>query len=465
MRELTAKAHDLLSGSLLLPLSGLQRRFRPATRHASRALSEGLRFRQNAENWSQDEKRDSILTRLRFVVRRAARTTVYYQRLFKQTGFDPYADFGFEEFSQLPLLERDDINRGGRDLVSSDVAASMLRRDATGGSSGTPTEVWLGPEDRGWGASGIDYFMGRINVPPGTRTGYLWGHHLDPVDKKNLSERYRAFESNTSWFDCFRLSPETLEKYHQAFERRRPACIIAYANALGSLAEYVLERNHKPHYPTKCFVTGAEKLWPKHREAITEAFGRPVHERYGSRDVGAIGIQLDPAQTLDYAIDWANILLEPETNEEVSAILVTKLHADGMPMLRYKIGDLGRFSEDHRPANPTFVLPEVLGRTTDRIWLPSGNWVTGLQMPHMMKDYPIREFMFLQKPDYSIEISVVPKNGFSDDSRKQILSTVAANLPGLQVRIVEVESIPRTKANKLRPVVSEVQPTGVTTHE
>jgi hypothetical protein len=83
----------------------------------------------------------------------------------------------------------------------------------------------------------------------------------------------------------------------------------------------------------------------------------------------------------------------------------------------------------------------------------------------MMKDYPIREFMFLQKPDYSIEISVVPKNGFSDDSRKQILSTVAANLPGLQVRIVEVESIPRTKANKLRPVVSEVQPTGVTTHE
>jgi phenylacetate-coenzyme A ligase PaaK-like adenylate-forming protein len=77
-----------------------------------------------------------------------------------------------------------------------------------------------------------------------------------------------------------------------------------------------------------------------------------------------------------------------------------------------------------------------------------------------MKDYPVREFMFLQRPDYSIEIRVVPKNGFSDDSRKSILSKVAANLPGLEVSIVEVESIPRTKASKLRPVVSEVEPIG-----
>ncbi|MGI9067125.1 MAG: hypothetical protein ACR2HX_12075 [Pyrinomonadaceae bacterium] len=456
MRELTARAHDLLSGTVLLPLSGLQRRLRPTTRHASRALSEGLLFRQKAENWSQDEKRAWILKRLRFVVRRAARTTVYYQKLFQQTGFDPYTDFGFEEFSQLPLLEREDINRAGRDLVSSDLAADKLRRDATGGSSGTPTEVWLGPEDRGWGAGGIDYFMRRINVPPGIRTAYLWGHHLDPVANHNLRERYRAFEANVQWFDCFRLSPEILEEYHQAFERWRPACIVAYANALDSLAEHILERNYKAHYPTRCFVTGAEKLWPKQREAITEAFERPVHERYGSRDVGAIGLQLDPARTLDYAVDWANILLEPETDEEVSAILVTKLHADGMPMLRYKIGDVGRFAEGDRPGRPAFALQEVLGRMTDKIWLRSGNWISGLQMPHMMKDYPIREFMFLQKPDYSIEIRVVPKNGFDDESRKSILSTVGANLPGLEVRIVEVESIPRTKANKLCPVVSEV---------
>jgi phenylacetate-CoA ligase len=298
--------------------------------------------------------------------------------------------------------------------------------------------------------------MRQINVPPGTRTAFLWGHNLDPVASDSFRERYRAFESNTRWFDCFRLSPQTLESYHQAFERWRPACIVAYANPLASLAEHILERNHKPNYPTRCFVTGAEKLWPKQREAINKAFGRPVHERYGSRDVGAIALQLDPSRNLDFAVDWANTLLEPETNEEVSPILITKLHADGMPMLRYKIGDIGHFTGSVSSGHPTFVLQEVLGRTTDRIWLPSGSWISGIQLPHMMKDHPVREFMFLQRPDYSIEIKVVPKKGFGDDTRKGILATIAANLPGLEVKLMEVESIPRTKANKLRPVVSEV---------
>src|SRR6185295_19647117 len=97
-------------------------------------------------------------------------------------------------------------------------------------------------------------------------------------------DRLSAFVHNIRWFDCFRLSSKILESYHREFERWQPACIIAYASALGDLAEHVLRRGHKPSYPVCCFVTGAEKLLAGHREAIESAFGRPVHERYGSRD-------------------------------------------------------------------------------------------------------------------------------------------------------------------------------------
>ena len=69
----------------------------------------------------------------------------------------------------------------------------------------------------------------------------------------------------------------------------------------------------------------------------------------------------------------------------------------------------------------------------------------------------MREFMFLQRPDYSVELQVIPQNNFNEDARQSILETVAANLPGLSVSLALVESIPRTKANKLRPVVSEVK--------
>jgi len=451
--------HELLSRKLLLPLTRAQRMARASRRPAMSAFYEGMRFRQQSAAWDEGRRQAWMLERLRRVVRRADAGTVFYRELFQREGFDPQVDFSFDDFARLPVLERDDIRAAGRALISNDLPADALRKDSTGGSTGEPTHVWLGPEELGWRESALEYPMRRIGAPTGTPTGYLWGHHLDPVARGTWRERYHDFESNVRWFDCFRLSADVLARYHAEFARWRPHCIIAYASALAALAEFVLSENLKPDYPSGCFVTGAEKLLPAQREAIERAFARPVHERYGSRDVGIMGFQIDPRRTHDFEVDWQNVLVEPETADAESPILITKLHADGMPMLRYRVGDVGRFPSESRPGHPAFVLHEVLGREADRIWLPDGRWITGLQMPHMLKDYPVREFMFLQRPDYSVELQVIPQNNFGEDARRSILETVEANLPGLPVSLALVQSIPRTKANKLRPVVSEVKRT------
>ncbi|HKP12767.1 MAG TPA: hypothetical protein VJZ91_11670 [Blastocatellia bacterium] len=455
--SLTAKAHELLSRNLLLPLWHAQRNLRPSRRAVATAIRDGLRFRRAAASWGDDQKREWVLERLRFTARRAYRDTPHYREAFYRAGFDPFADFSFDDFARLPVLEREDLRAAGPRLISQTVPAELLKKDATGGSTGVPTEIYVGPEEMGWKESGGEYFMRCLGVPAGTRTAMLWGHHLDPTGRDSWRERYHAFETNSRWFDCLRLSPDTLERYHREFSRWRPACVVAYASAVGHLAEYVLERGYAAHYPARCFVTGAEKLLPDHREKIARAFGRPVHERYGGRDVGYIAFQLSPEATLDYTVDWANVLVEPEGDGAESSILVTKLHADGMPMLRYRVGDIARFPQSSRPGHPALVLHEVVGRDTDRIWLPDGRWITGLQIPHMMKDHPVREYMFTQRRDYSVEIKIVPKTEFDERSRRQIVATVQANLPGLKIATALVDEIPRTKANKWRPVVSEVE--------
>jgi hypothetical protein len=75
----------------------------------------------------------------------------------------------------------------------------------------------------------------------------------------------------------------------------------------------------------------------------------------------------------------------------------------------------------------------------------------------MMKDYPVKEFVFFQRADYSIEIRIVPKNGFAEEHRNSILKTVAANLPGVNISIEIVRHIERAAANKWRPVMSEIK--------
>ena len=456
MPNMLAKLHDAVSTRALLPLSRRQRLLRPRLRPIMLAYYDGMRFRRESSEWDFIKKRAWILERLRYTVRRAYRETDYYREMLDGAGFDPNDDFTFDDYSNLPTLEREHLLAAGEALLSRNMDRNHLLKDSTGGSTGRPTEVWLGPEERGWRVSAGEYFMQRFKVPAGTRTAYLWGHHLDPKGKDSLRERYYAFETNTRYFDCMRLSPGVLEEYHRQFELWRPACIVAYASALGHLAEYILERGLKPDYPTRCFVTGAEKLLPRHREAIEAAFPVAVHERYGSRDVGYIGFQMEPGRALAYEVDWANIFVEPETSDMESSILITKLHADGMPMIRYRIGDVGRFLSGSKPGRPAFFLNEVVGRDTDRIWLPGGQWIMGIQIPHMMKDYPVREYMFIQRSDYSVEIKIVPKVGFSDEDKRKILSTVERNLPGLPITAALVDEIPRTKANKWRPVVSEV---------
>ena len=449
--------HETLSRRILLPAGRLRRRVHPGRRHIEAAYARGMSERAALQKLGPEQRRDLVLNRLRTVVRDAADQIPYYQQRFDRIGFDPRADFTFDDFAKLPVLERDDVRRAGKDLISKQIPPELLQKDATGGSTGTPTEIWLGPEEIGWRESGLEYPMRRIGVPTGVSTAFLWGHNLDPISRDSLRDRFHDFETNRRWFDCFRLSPEVLEKYHRDFEAWRPACMLAYASAAGYLAEYVLERGYKPNYPTRCFVTGAEKLLAGHRDAITEAFKRPVHERYGSRDAGLMAFQYHPERTLDFETDWPNIFVEAETSDPLSSILITKLHADAMPMIRYRIGDLGRFPEGSQPGHPAFVLHEIAGRESARLWLPDGGWVASTELPHMLKDYPVREFMCVQHADYSVQLQIVPRNGFSEENKQRILDTMGVNLPGLELSIAIVEEIPRTKANKWQPVVSEVK--------
>src|SRR4051812_6743125 len=102
-------AHDLFSRFVGIPLADWQRACIPSERSRMLSKRRALQFRYQAESWPAAEKERWILERLRHVVRNAARETTYYGSLFRKIGFNYDADFGFEEFSKLPVLDKIDI--------------------------------------------------------------------------------------------------------------------------------------------------------------------------------------------------------------------------------------------------------------------------------------------------------------------------------------------------------------------
>lgn len=450
---------NFLTQNLFLPISHWRRKRRADKREVFRFYQQGLKLRRLAENWRHEKKQEWILQSLQYAIHRASQETVYYRDLLEKVGINSARDLSFDDFAKFPVLEREDIQKAGDDLITNAIPKGKLVKDSTGGSTGTPTQIWLGAEEIGWKESGIDFSLEKIGVPLGARKAYFWGHHLDPHAGESLKEQIKSFAANERYFDCFRLSPEVFEKYNREFEKYAPDCIIAYASALGQFAEYLREKNIKPkNYPKICFVTGAEKLYENHRQAIEEVFEKPVFERYGGRDFGGAAIQTNPSENLFYEIDWMWALVEPEDEtEENSAILVTKLHADAMPMIRYRVGDIAEFPAKSKSGHPSFWLNKIVGRDLDRIWLPDGKCVHAIEIPHLLKDFSLREFVLIQDEDYSIHLQIVPKNNFIAEDANKIERIITANLPNLPFELKKVKEISKTKANKWRPVISKVK--------
>ena len=452
--------HKFLTKHVVTPLSHLRRRHTSGMRSTYDNFITGLSFRRKTRDWGEERRSEWILEQLRTKLRAAAVDVPYYRTLFNKIGFDPNAEFSFDDFARLPVLQRDDIHNAGPELRSTSVSPDDVTADSTGGSTGIPTTIYVGPEERGWSESGMQFSFEKIGVDVGARKALLWGHHLDPQAPENLRDSIRSYLTNERVFDCFRMSEETMLAYHRQFQVFKPDCIVAYASALGHFAEFLTERKLTPvNYPNTCFVTGAEKLYPRFRTMIEDAFGtsRPVHERYGGRDFGLVAIQTNPASSLSFEVDWAWALLEPETDSEQSPLLVTKLHADAMPLIRYKVGDVCRLPSNSRPGHPSFFIEEVSGRELDRIWRKDGSWIAGEQFPHLLKSFPVREFMLIQDESYAVELQLVTKDGFNTEVENEISTIVGANLAGLPFRIRTVQTVERTMANKWRPVVSKVR--------
>lgn len=447
-----------MTKGLVIPLSNLNRRLRAPMRATFAAYRDGLQQRRESFDWSEDRRRLAVLHLLRRTLRDAARNTAYYQKLFKDHGFDAESDFTFADFARLPILEREDIHEHGAQMLSSAVPKDSMQKDSTGGSTGAPTEIYLGAIENGWRESGVEFQLELCGVRRGEKMAYFWGHHLDPQANDNLRERLRSAAFNVRWFDSFRLSDEVFGEYHANFGKFAPDAIVAYASAVGQFAEYLANQNSAPFYPRKCVVTGAEKLSAEHRAICEKVFKKPVHERYGGRDVGGLGIQINPQKNLHYWIDWNYALVEPEVeNVEYSPILVTKLRADAMPMIRYRVGDLGRFAPNARRGEPAFELLEVVGRELDRILLRDGRQIHGAEIPHLFKDFAVREYRLHQNADFSIDVEIAPRQGFDNAQMNAVNDILHKIFEGLDVRFSQVEAVQRTKANKLRVVSSDAK--------
>jgi len=448
-------AYQKVVGETVLPFyEGVLRgrgtfRYRAVADRAQWRSAEELR----AEQW---EKLGKLLDH-------AYSTTEYYRAAFDQAGLAPGDVRGPEDLIRLPVLEKATVRAERPQLISSAFPAGSLVRSATGGSTGEPMQFFYNRDSyerrcaiamrgdgwAGWELCGPEF--------------YIWGAAVLP--QKGLARlKGKLYNAGLRRIvaSSFELSETRAEEYVRQYNAQKPYVVVGYANALYEFAQYVRRAGARLHRP-RGVISSAEKLFGYQRELIEQVFGAPVFDRYGCREVMLIGAECDRHEGLHVSID--NLYVEivrdgrPCAPGESGDILLTDLHNYGMPLIRYRVGDVGSWKGLACSCGRGLPLLNVVeGRVLDVIRTPAGKTVPGEFFPHLLKDFhSVRTYQIIQERADELLIRICLDGPFPAEDRELLEQTIARMVgPEMRLRWDVGEDVVIERRAKFRPVLSRL---------
>jgi phenylacetate-CoA ligase len=265
------------------------------------------------------------------------------------------------------------------------------------------------------------------------------------------------------------LSDAKLDAHIDRINAIRPAQVVGQAGAVLRVARRA-EATGRRIVPPQAVMVSAEPCFPDMRAAIRRAFQAPVIDRYGSSEIGGIACQCRAEGGLHVATPAVRVeILDSEGRVcapgELGEIVVTRLSSAAMPLIRYRIGDLGVLEPPGagcRCGRPFPVLREVAGRTLDAFVRSDGSLIHGFYVRRFYHGLTwLERFQVVQVSPRRIEVRLVDRERRPDpqQSRASDLAAITAHLrravaAECDVVFHFVDDIPPEPSGKYRATLS-----------
>ena len=421
-------------------------------------FEEALARYRERDRWSLAEWQAYEGTQLRALLPRAAAEVAYYRNTWGERERRS-AEAG--RLEDLPLLPKDPIRADPEAFLLDSLKGRRLLRFHTSGSTGTPIQsLWTTAELRTSMALREARSAGWAGVSFGRPRATFSGRMVEPdPESAGPFYRYNAAERQV-YLSPFHLKPDTAARYVEALRKHRVEWLTGYAVSYFLLAKMILEQGlHAP--PLAAVVTTSEKVTPGMREVMEAAYHCRVFEEYSTVENALFASECERGR-LHVSPDAGVVeILRADGSRcgpgETGEVVATSLFRTSQPFIRYRLGDLARWSAASCPCGRAMpVLEEVIGRIEDVVVGPDGREM--VRFHGIFVDQPnVREGQIVQEDLNRIRVRVVPAGGFGPADEAEIRRRVTQRLgPAVEVLIEQVSEIPRTAGGKFRAVVSEM---------
>lgn len=401
--------------------------------------------------------------KLRRLLEVACAQSPWHRSRMAAAGLVPATIECIADLRQLPTMDKADAAAHRESIVWRDVPGGIFQYN-TGGSSGQPLIFYFGRARQAADAASRMRARRWWGIQPGEPEAYLWGAPVE-LNKTDQIKTLRDRMLNQLLLNAFEMSPERMDGYLGALERFGPRSLFGYASSVALLAAHARARNRRVHLPAlRVVFTTGEPLFDHQRELIADVFGVPVANEYGCRDVGFVAQDTPQGQMLQAG---DGVLLEvldsngdPVGPGRVGEAVMTGLHSDAQPFIRYRTGDIVRMSaEADRAGRGLPVIAEVVGRQTDFLVRPDGAIVHALAGIYVLRAVEgVAEFKLIQHTVRDLEVLVVAGPRWQPRTAVGAIEAGLRRRLGSEVRVAVrvVDAIAPEASGKHRYVVSRV---------
>jgi phenylacetate-CoA ligase len=430
----------------------------------TRVLERVREFREN--QWLS---REAVLNlqgeKLSRLLCHAYQNVPFYRRRFEAAGLalsdlnDPSV------ISKLPLLTKKEINRNRNEMVTQNGAGGRLIPNSTSGSTGEALHFFT--DIRSWACKRAMVIRNQewIGIRLGDRQASLWGAPMDLQKSAEFRNQIHHWLNNIMLLSSYDLSSGSLENYVKRLNHFKPILLTSYPGPLTQLAELMIEKDLRVT-SLRAIISSAETLYPWQKEIAERAFSCPVYNRYGCREFGDVAHECERREGLHVNADkvFLEVLNEDlgQCDEgEGGEIVITDLENYGMPLIRYRIGDIGVLSSKSCSCGRGLpLLRAVEGRTLDVIRTPSGKALGGTFWTLLFRSRPgIKSFQVVQENIAGITVRYVQDAEVEDFPLGHFIGKIREKCgTDFEVSFQQVDEIAKTDSGKARFVISNLSP-------
>jgi phenylacetate-CoA ligase len=333
------------------------------------------------------------------------------------------------------------------------------------GSTGIVVRFHITRASYEWRTAIADRAYSWARAEEGSRSLHIWGNTKSASRLHGYKVVVHRALQRRAYFNARRaFSDEERAACCEVINRMRPDAIVGYTGILVDIARYA--REHRAlTWRARTLISTAETLQCGQRDVLESELAAEVFDSYGSREFMNIASECDHHG--GYHINSDNLrveIVDPDGNPVApgtrGSVVVTDLHNDATPFVRYEVGDMavmGHPDEPCRCGRPFPLLRSIEGRAQDVIITPRGR-VSAINIQAVLDEFAWIEGYQLQQPSLDrLIIKLLSRVEPNEESLLPVRSRLRTQIGDLSVSFERVSELTRRANGKVEMVVSAVE--------